>query len=95
MSREKLCLLAVLLPILASCASTPKLGGTYVAPRIDCGAYDVPTMAVPNPPQPGERDARVWQLYSNGWATYAESVVGQRADTAQCLATLRLAGVIR
>lgn len=95
MRRVTLCLLVVLLPILTSCASTGSLAGTYVAPRIDCAAFDVPTLATPNPPQIDERDVRIWQLYANGWATYAEAVVGQRADTAQCLATLKAAGVIR
>lgn len=95
MNRAKLSLLCVLIPILASCASMKPLAGVYVAPRIDCAAFDVPSMTTPNPPQIGEKDVHVWQLYANGWATYAESVVGQRADTAQCLATLKAAGVIR
>ena len=95
MSRVKLCLLVVLLPILGSCASTRPLTGVYVAPRIDCAAYDVPPMSLPQPPGLTERDVRVWQLYAHGVVTYAEAVVGQRADTAQCLATLKAAGVIR
>jgi len=38
---------------------------------------------------------REYQLYAYGWQTYAEAVLGQRVDTAQCLATLKAAGVIR
>lgn len=95
MNLVKPCLLAALALMTASCASTGKLPGTFVAPRIDCAAYDLPPMAAPSPPPAGSRDVREYQLYAYGWQTYAEAVLGQRVDTAQCLATLKAAGVIR
>lgn len=88
-------LLCVLVPILSSCASRGKLSGTFIAPRIDCAAFDVPSLPPPTPPSVGERDVRVWQLNVHGWATAYEALLGQRVDTAQCLATLKAAGVIR
>jgi hypothetical protein len=37
----------------------------------------------------------LWQFYALGWQAYAEHVLGQRVETAQCMAALREAGIVK
>lgn len=89
------CLLCVLALILTSCASLPKEPPAYLPPKIDCAAYDAPKVKPPTEPALTEKNVLLWQLYAWGWQAYAESVVGQRYDTALCLEGLRRQGVTR
>ena len=87
-------LLCVLLPILSSCASLRKEAPAYLPPKIDCAAYDAPRVTPPTEPALTDKNVLLWQIYAWGWQAYAESVVGQRYDTALCLEGLRRQGVI-
>lgn len=86
------CVLAL---ILTSCASFKPAAGVYVPPKIDCAAYDAPQVNPPADPDPQARDVAVWQLNAFGWQSYAEYVLGQRIETAQCLNKLKQEGVIK
>lgn len=88
-----LLLMAALL-MLTSCASFRKAPQGYLAPRIDCAAFDAPKAEQPT--EPGLKSTvPEWQLYAWGWQAYAEGVLIQRVETAQCMAALREAGVIK
>lgn len=52
-------------------------------------------MPTPGIPTIAERDVVVWQLAVFQWQLFAESVLGQRLETARCLAVLKQQGVIR
>lgn len=86
-------LLCALSLTLASCGLMPKREAIFVPPKVDCAAYDAPKVEAPT--QPTSKALPEWQLYAYGWETYALGVLGQRVDTAQCLATLRASGVIK
>ena len=48
-----------------------------------------------NDPRPGRERPAIWQFYALGWQAFAEHLIGQRVDTAMCLAQLRARGVIK
>lgn len=86
---------ALLLLTLASCASLRKPPAASLPPRIDCAAFEPPSVPAPTLPAEGERDPTILWLAILGWQGYAEGLIGQRADTAACLVVMRRAGVIR
>lgn len=79
---------------LTSCASLGKDRAVFVPPKIDCAVFDPPRV---NPPSlPGISDGvPAWQLYAWGWQAYSDDVLNQRVETAQCMAALREAGIIK
>lgn len=91
----RLFLLFVLALTLSSCASLRRQQVVFVPPKLDCGIFDPPKVATPNPPKPGERDVVLWQLDSLGWQAYAEHVLTQRLESAKCVAALREAGIVK
>lgn len=88
-------LTAALLLTLAACASSPTKPPAYAPPSIDCRAFDPPAKPLPDLPAAGERDPTVLRLNIFAWMAYAHELLGQRGDTAECLATYKAAGVIR
>lgn len=66
----------------------------FVPPRVDCAVDDAPRASVPDLPDL-QSTVPAWQLYAFGWQAYAEDVLGQRVDTAKCMAKLREIGVIK
>lgn len=67
---------------------------TFVPPRVDCAIFDAPTSEVPAlPPLKGSKAE--WQLFSYAVMTYAEGLLGQRVDTAQCVAKMREVGLVK
>ena len=95
MATARLFLLCALGLMLSSCASLRNQPSAYVPPPIDCAAFDPPKVATPTEPKPGERDVVLWQLYAYAWQSVAEHIMGQRVETAACLAGLRERGVIK
>lgn len=91
----RLFLLCVLSLTLCSCATLRKPQVVFVPPKVDCGAFEPPKVDTPREPRPGEKDVALWQFNAIGWAAFAEAVLGQRVETAQCMAALREAGVIK
>ena len=89
------CLLCVLLLTLTSCASLRTAQPAYLPPRVDCAAYDAPRVKPPSESALTDKNVLLWQLYAWGWQAYAESVVGQRYDTALCIEGLRRQGVVK
>jgi hypothetical protein len=41
------------------------------------------------------KDVAVWQLWGLGWQAYAEHLLGQRVETATCVAKLREVGIVK
>ena len=95
MSRVILSLLIVPVVMLASCRTVQPQPQEYLAPRIDCAAFEVPRAEKPEQPPLTENSVVIWQLYGWGWQAYAEDVLMQRVETAVCLKRLRDAGIIR
>lgn len=91
----RLLLLCVLSLTLASCATLRKPQLVFVPPKVDCGAFEPPKVDTPHDPRPGEKDVALWQFNAIGWQAFAEAVLGQRVETAQCMAALREAGIIK
>lgn len=91
----RLCLLSALILMLTSCASLRKERIVFVPPQVDCAAFEQPKVATPNDPRTGEKDPAIWQFYALGWQAFAEHLIGQRVETAMCLAQLRARGVIK
>lgn len=91
----RLFLPCVLTLTLCSCASLRTPQAVFVPPRIDCAVFDTPKVAPPTEPKLGEKDVALWQFYALGWQAYAEHVLGQRIETAKCMAALRQAEVIK
>ena len=88
-------MLAILaLALLTSCASLRKERVVYVAPQIDCAVSDVPRAKIPTLPSLNEGKA-AWQLYAYGWQAYAEDVLMQRVETADCLEQMRQKGLVK
>ena len=63
-------------------------------PPVNCGAYEAPKVQAPSEPALTEKDPAVWQLFAYGWQQVAESILGQRLETARCLHTLKQQGVV-
>lgn len=91
----RLCLLCALTLTLTSCASLRQERIVFVPPPVNCGAYEVPKVQAPRHPPLTEKDPAVWQLFAYGWQQVAESILGQRLETARCLHTLKQQGVIK
>lgn len=91
----RLFLLCVLSLILSSCASLRKPQAVFIPPKVDCGIFESPKVNTPTEPKLGEKDVALWQFYALGWQAYAEHVLGQRVETAQCMAALREAGIVK
>lgn len=91
----RLFLLCVLALTLTSCASLRTPQAVFVPPKVDCGIYEPPKVATPTEPKLGEKDVVIWQLYAFAWQSVAEHVLGQRVETAQCMAALREAGIVK
>lgn len=64
-------------------------------PKVDCGIFESPKANTPTEPKLGEKDVVLWQFYALGWQAYAEHLLGQRVETAQCMAALREAGIVK
>lgn len=90
----RLSLLCALSLTLCSCSLLPKREAVFVPPRLDCGIFEAPTVAMPANP-PTSRDVAEWQLWGFNWQTYAEGVLGQRVDSARCVALLRAQGLVK
>lgn len=88
-------LLCVLILILSSLPSCRTVEPVFVAPKIDCAAYDPPKVQAPADPSPGEKDPAIWQLFSYRWQAVAEHILEQRVETAACLVQLKRQGVIK
>lgn len=91
----RLFLLCALSLMLTSCASLRKPQVVFVPPKVDCGIYEPPKVDTPHDPRPGEKDIAVWQFYALGWQAYAEHVLVQRIESAQCMADLRAKGIVK
>ena len=91
----RLLALSALVLILSSCASLRKERAVFVPPSVDCGIYEPPKVDTPHDPKPGEKDVALWQFYALGWQAYAEHVLMQRLDTAECMAAMREAGIVK
>ena len=88
-----LLLMAALL-MLTSCASFGKVQTVFLPPKVDCAVFDAPKTEQPAEPA-FKSTLPEWQLYAWGWQAYAEGVLNQRVETAQCMAALRQAGIIK
>ena len=80
---------------LTSCASLRKDHVTFLPPSVDCAAFDPPKVAAPTDPALTDKDVAVWQLHAWHWQAVAEHLLGQRVETAKCLARLREVGIIK
>ena len=95
MNRARPFLLCALPAILASCSSLATKPTASLPPRVDCAAFDSPPIATPALPALAEKDPTILWMAILGWESYAEGLIGQRYDTAKCLAVMQKAGVIR
>ena len=95
MRHARLFLLCALALTLTSCASLRKDRIVYQPPRVDCEALAVPRVAKPSEPTLSEKSPVIWQLYAWGWQAFAEDVLMQRVETANCLQTMKKGGAIR
>lgn len=87
-------LLTAALLMLTSCASFGKARIEFAPVKVDCAVFDAPKAEQPS--EPGLRSTLPeWQLYAWGWQAYAEGVLNQRVETAQCMARLREVGIIK
>lgn len=88
-------LLAILaLVTLTSCASLRKPQIVFAAPKLDCAIFDAPTSDIPESPALSA-GVPAWQLFAWSWQAYAEGLLGQRVDSARCVAKLRQEGIVK
>ena len=85
MNRVRPFLLCALSLTLASCASFPSATKAPTPSRVDCAIFEGPKVARPQAPL-GSRDVNDWVLFGYGMAAWGESILGQRVDSAACVA---------
>lgn len=77
-------LLCALSLMLASCAIFRPATVASKPSRVDCAIFEGPAIAKPVIPL-GSKDIVLWQLYGVGMEAYAESLLGQRVESAACV----------
>ena len=88
-------LLCVLILILCSLSSCKTVEPVFIAPKVDCAAFEPPKVQPPSDPSPSEKDPAIWQLFAYAWQSVAGHIMEQRIETAKCLRQLKQQGIVK